>query len=412
MMAKAPAKVAQPSQETVYLWDGVDKRGKRIKGELRGANDLLVKAELRRQGIVVGKVRKKPAPIFSFGNKITPHDIMLVTRQLSTMLNAGVPVVQSLDMLVTGARNTKLRDMLREIKTDVESGMPFAMALSQHPLYFDNLYCNLVNAGEEAGVLDGILTKIAIYKEKSESIKAKVKKALLYPTIVLFVAVIVTIFILIFVIPQFESLFKGFGADLPAFTRMVISASQFMQAWWYLLIGGGVGAAFGLMEWHKRSATFREGVDRLSLRLPIIGNIITLSANSRFARTLATMFGGGVPLVDAMRSVAGATGNIVYEKAVLEMRDAVSSGQQLNFAMRQTTLFPDMVVQMVAIGEEAGSLSDMLTKVADFYEEELDNKISALTTLIEPLVMALLAGIVGSLVIAMYLPIFKLGSVV
>ena len=412
-MARAPVKAAAAAQDLTFLWEGVDKRGKRVKGELRAPNDGIVKGELRKQGIVVGRVKKKPKPLLGdFGQKITSRDLMLFTRQLSTMLNSGVPVVQSLDMLVTGAKNLKLRELIREIKTDVESGLPLATALGKHPLQFDNLYCNLVNAGEEAGVLDGILNKIAIYQEKAESIKAKVKKALLYPTIVLVVAFIVTAFIMIFVIPQFESLFKGFGADLPAFTKMVVEISRFFQAWWWAIFGSIIGTVVGLIEYHKRSKAFREFLDRISLKMPILGDIFALSANARFARTLATMFGGGVPLVDAMRSVAGATGNIVYERAVLDMRDAVASGQQLNFTMRQTALFPDMVVQMVAIGEEAGSLSDMLAKVADFYEEELDNKIGMLTTLIEPLVMALLAGIVGSLVIAMYLPIFKMGSVV
>lgn len=401
-----------PEADLVFLWEGTDKRGVRVKGELRGTNPNLVKAELRRQGINPLRVKKKPKPLFQQGGSIQAKDIMLFTRQLCTMLQSGIAIVQALDMVGSSNKKTKMQALVRKIKMDVEGGISFADAVEKHPLYFNNLYVSLVRAGEEAGVLEVLLDKIAVYLEKAESIKSKVKKALLYPAIVLVVAIIATAFIMIFVIPTFEDLFKSFGADLPAFTRMIINISHYFQKYWWLGLGIVVGGIWGFIEARKRSPAFRQYIDRVSLKIPIFGPIFSLSANARFARTLSTMFAGGVPLVDAMLSVAGATGNYVYEKAVLEMREAVSTGQQLNFAMRQTSLFPDMVIQMVAIGEEAGSLSDMLAKVADFYEEELDNTISALTTLIEPLVMCILAVLVGSMIVAMYLPIFKLGAAI
>ena len=399
-------------EESVFLWQGTDKRGKKVKGELRGPDRNIVKLELRRQGIMASTVRKKPKPLISLGNNITAKDIALFTRQLYTMINAGIPLVQALDMVSQGGKKPKLQALIRSVKNDVESGVSFTEALRKHPLYFDDLYCSLVKAGEEAGVLDILLEKIASYKEKTESLKGKIKKAMIYPAAVVTVAVLVTAVILIFVVPQFESLFKGFGADLPAFTSMVVSLSRFVQAWWWALLGGAVGGVMLLVESHKRSAKMRRKTDELSLRIPIIGKILELSANARFARTLSTMFGSGVPLVDAMGSVAGATGNAVYSDAVLEMRDSVSTGQQLNFAMRQTALFPEMVIQMVAIGEEAGSLSEMLAKAADFFEEDLDNIIDSLTTLMEPIIIVFLGVIVGGLVVAMYLPIFKMGSVI
>ncbi|TCO80189.1 type IV pilus assembly protein PilC [Plasticicumulans lactativorans] len=398
--------------DLTFVWEGTDKRGRRVKGELRGLNEGAVRNDLRRQGITPLKLRKKSKPLLGGGGSITSRDMMLFTRQLCTMLGAGVPVVQSLDLVGNGSRNPKLREMVLAIKNDVESGTGLAVSLAKFPLYFDDLYVNLVQAGEEAGVLETLLNKIAIYQEKTETLKAKIKKALFYPAIVMLVAVLVTVFILLFVIPQFESLFRGFGADLPAFTKLVIEISRFMQDWWWLLLGSVAGVIGSLLYTYKRSRPMQKSIDRIALQVPIIGSVVRLGANARFARTLSTMFGSGVPLIEAMRSVAGATGNVVFEEAVMDMREAVATGQQLNFAMRQSTLFPDMVVQMVAIGEESGSLSDMLAKVADFYEEELDNTVSKLTTLIEPLVMAILAVIVGSLVIAMYLPIFKLGSVV
>lgn len=413
-MAKQPTlkKTKKKEEEPTFKWEGTDKRGVRIKGEMRGANQNLIKAELRRQGILPLVVKKKAAPLFTFGDTIVPKDIMLFTRQICTMLSSGIAVVQALDMVGNSNRKPKVKALILDIKSEVESGMAFSKALGKHHLYFNDLYCSLVHAGEEAGVLEVLLDKIATYLEKSEALKAKVKKALTYPVIVLVFAFVVTAILLLFVIPTFEDLFKGFGAELPALTRMVIDLSKVFQEYWYLIIGGPVVAIVGFIETRKRSRAFAQWLDRMVLQLPLIGDLVACSANARFSRTLSTLFSGGVPLVDAMLSVAGATGNYVYEKAVLEMGESVSIGQQLNFAMRQTSLFPDMVIQMIAIGEEAGSLGDMLAKVADFYEAEVDQKVDQLTTMIEPLLMAFLAGVVGTLVVAMYLPIFKLASAV
>ena len=413
-MAKQPtlAKAKKREEEPTFKWEGNDKRGVRVKGELRGPHQNAVKAELRRQGIIPLHVRKKAQPLFTFGDKIVPKDIMLFTRQLCTMLTSGIAVVQALDMVGHSNRKPKVKNMILDIKSEVESGTQLSKAFAKHNLYFDDLYCSLVNAGEEAGVLEVLLDKIATYLEKSEALKVKVKKALTYPVIVLIFAFVVTAILLIFVIPTFEALFKGFGAELPALTKFVIDLSAIFQEYWYLILGGPVVAIVGFTQARKRSRTFYRWLDRMVLQMPLIGDLVATSANARFARTLSTLFSGGVPLVDAMQSVAGATGNYVYEKAVLDMRESVSIGQQLNFAMRQSNLFPDMVVQMVAIGEEAGSLGDMLAKVADFYEAEVDQKVDTLTTMIEPLLMAFLAGVVGTLVIAMYLPIFKLAAAV
>jgi type IV pilus assembly protein PilC len=413
-VAKQPtlAKTRKKEDEPTFKWEGTDKRGVRIKGELRGASQNMIKAELRRQGIVPLQVRKKAKPLFTFGDAVKPKDIMLFSRQLCTMLGAGIAVVQALDMVGHSNRKPKVKELILSVKADVESGTALSKALGKHHLYFNDLYCSLVHAGEEAGVLEVLLDKVATYLEKTEALKAKVKKALTYPAIVLVFAFVVTAILLIFVIPTFEDLFKGFGAELPALTRTVIDISKVFQEYWYLIIFGPVVAIVGFLEARKRSRTFYQWLDRMILQVPLIGDLVATSANARFARTLSTLFNGGVPLVDAMLSVAGATGNYVYEKAVLDMRDAVSIGQQLNFAMRQSSLFPDMVVQMVAIGEEAGSLGDMLAKVADFYEAEVDQKVDTLTTMIEPLLMAFLAGVVGTLVVSMYLPIFKLAAAI
>ena len=412
-MAKQPTPVKKKKEEeSTFKWEGTDKRGTRVKGELRGINQNLVKAELRRQGIIPLRVRKKAKPLMTFGDTVTPKDIMLFTRQLCTMLGSGIAVVQALDMVGHSNRKPKVKELILTIKADVEAGTSLSKAMARHHLYFNDLYCSLVHAGEEAGVLEVLLDKIATYLEKSEALKAKVKKALTYPTIVLIFAFVVTAILLIFVIPTFEDLFKNFGAELPALTRFVIDLSQVFQEYWYLILGLPVGSVVGFIAARRRSRTFYQWLDRMVLQLPLIGELVATSANARFARTLSTLFSGGVPLVDAMQSVAGATGNYVYEKAVLAMRDSVSIGQQLNFAMRQSNLFPDMVIQMIAIGEEAGSLGDMLAKVADFYEAEVDQKVDTLTTMIEPLLMAFLAGVVGTLVIAMYLPIFKMAATV
>lgn len=396
-----------------FIWEGTDQRGARTQGELSARTEIVARAELRRQGIRVVKIRKKPIALFSSGQKkIRTKDIAIFSRQLATMLSSGVPLVQAFEIVGRGHENPSMQDLLLKIKSDIEGGIPLAEALGRHPLYFDDLFCNLVQAGEQAGVLETLLHKIAEYKEKTESIKAKIKKALTYPAAVIVVAVVVTSILLIFVVPQFEELFKGFGADLPAFTRMVVDLSKFVQEWWYVVLGVVIVLVYVLVQLKKRSAKFNQLLDQLALRVPVVGEIIHKAAIARFARTLATMSTAGVPLVEALESVSGATGNFVYSNAVLQMREDVSSGSQLQQSMRQTALFPNMVVQMVAIGEEAGSLDSMLGKVADFYEEEVDNAVDSLSSLIEPMIMAILGVVVGGLVVAMYLPIFKLGSVV
>ncbi len=395
-----------------FAWKGSDRRGQVVVGELQAANANLVKAELRRQGIVPKRVTKKSSLFGGRSKKITAADIAIFMRQLATMLDSGVPLVQAFEIIGRGHENPSMADLVLTIKADVEGGSALAEALGKHPQYFDDLVCNLVNAGEQAGVLDTLLDKIATYKEKTESIKKKIKKALFYPTAVLVVAFVVTAILLIWVVPQFESLFAGFGADLPAFTRMVLNLSDAFRAQGHLIFGGIAAVVVAFVQAKKRSRAFNEALDKLSLKLPVIGDILNKAAYARYARTLATMFAAGVPLVEALDSVAGATGNSVYEKAVLGMREQVASGQQLQTSMKQTGLFPNMMVQMVAIGEEAGSLDSMLSKVADFYEEEVDNAIDSLSSLIEPFIMVLLAVLVGGLVIAMYLPIFQLGQVV
>lgn len=399
-------------KQTPFLWEGMDKRGGRVSGEMQASSMAMVKADLRRQGIQPLKVKKKPTPLFKTQKKITPKDIAVFSRQIATMLSSGVPLVQAFDIIGRGHENPSMQKMVLAIKADVEGGSSLTEALSKHPLYFDDLYRNLVRAGEHAGILDSLLDKIATYKEKTESIKGKIKKAMFYPTAVLVVAFIVTTILLIYVVPQFADLFKNFGADLPAFTQLVINLSEFFQAWWWAIFGGIGGGVYGLIEANKRSAKFRHAKDRLLLKLPVLGEIFNKAAIARYARTLSTMFAAGVPLVEAMESVSGATGNIVYSQAVLQMRDNVATGQQLQLAMRQTNLFPSMVVQMVAIGEEAGSLDTMLAKIADFYEEEVDNAVDALSSLLEPFIMAILGVLVGGLVVAMYLPIFKIGSAI
>lgn len=396
-----------------FVWEGTDPRGLRTRGELTARTEMIARAELRRQGVRVVKIRRKPKALFPSGQKkITTRDIAIFSRQLATMLSSGVPLVQAFDIVGRGHENPSMQDLLLKIKTDIEGGVALAEALGRHPQYFDELFCNLVQAGEQAGVLETLLHKIAEYKEKTESIKGKIRKALTYPIAVIIVAVAVTAILLIFVVPQFEELFKGFGADLPAFTRVVVDLSRWVQDGWYLVLGGLMALVYVLVQLQRRSVGFNHMVDRLALRAPAIGTIVNKAAIARFARTLATMSAAGVPLVEALASVAGATGNVVYSTAVMHMRDDVSAGSQLQQSMRQTALFPNMVVQMVAIGEEAGSLDNMLAKIADFYEEEVDNAVDSLNSLIEPMIMAILGVVVGGLVIAMYLPIFKLGSVV
>ncbi len=398
-------------KDTPFNWEGKDKKGNRVRGRSLAANENDVRAELRRQNIVPVKIRKQKK-LFSSGGKIEPGDIAIFARQLATMLTAGIPLVQAFEIVGVGHEKPAMQKLILDIKLSIEGGSTLHESLAKHPLYFDDLFVNLVEAGEQAGALETLLDKVATYKEKTEALKKKIKKALFYPAAVLAVAVIVTFILLIFVIPQFESLFQGFGADLPAFTRMVIDMSKFVQAhgWLMGLVAGG-GIWF-FMYTHKRSRAMRQGIDRAMLKFPIVGPILVKAAIARFARTLATMFAAGVPLVEAMDSVAGATGNIVYEEAVLRMRDEVSTGQRLQRAMENTGLFPNMVNQMIAVGEESGSLDEMASKVADFYELEVDTAVDAMSSLLEPLIMAILGVLVGGLVIAMYLPIFKLGAAI
>ncbi len=401
------------NQPDVFIWTGTDKRGVRVKGQTRGTNPSLIRADLRKQGIVPLKV-KKQSSLFSKGvkKKIIPKDIAIFFRQLATMMAAGVPLVQSFDIIGRGHENAGMRKLIMDIKYEVESGTSLSETLNKHPLYFDELVVSLVGAGEQAGVLETLLDKIATYKEKTEYLKSKIKKALFYPTAVVIVAFIVTAILLIFVVPQFEQLFSSFGADLPAFTRVVVNMSEFMQSYWWVVIGISIGAAVGLMQAKRRSRKFGRALDRAILKLPIIGPIMHKAAVARYARTLGTMFAAGVPLVEALESVAGATGNVVYSDAVLMIRDSVATGQQLQFAMSQTGLFPNMVEQMVAIGEESGALDTMLNKVADFYEQEVDDAVDALSSLLEPLIMSILGVLIGGLVVAMYLPIFKMGAAI
>ncbi len=401
-------------KSVMFLWEGMDRSGKRVKGEMSGTSDALVKAVLRRQGINPLKVKKKPKPLFGGGGgkPITPKDIAIFSRQMSTMMSSGVPLVQSFEIVGRGHDNPNMQELILAIKADVEAGNRLAEALAKHPLYFDDLYVNLIQAGEAAGILEDLMNKIATYKEKTEAIKAKIKKALFYPIAVLVMAFVVTAVLMIFVIPQFAALFADFGADLPAMTVMVVNMSNFFVAYWYAIFGGLGLAIWAFTQAKRRSPAFRHMLERLSLKMPIFGAILVKATIARFARTLGTMFAAGVPLVEAMDSVAGAAGNIVYSDAIYKMRDGIATGTQLQVCMREVELFPNMVIQMVAIGEESGSIDSMLNKIADFYEEEVDNAVDAMSSLMEPLIMAILGVLIGGLVIAMYLPIFKMGQVV
>lgn len=397
---------------STFLWEGTDKKGGKIKGETSGQTPALVKAHLRKQGINPTKVRKKPVSLFNAGKKIKPMDIALFARQMATMMKAGVPLLQSFDIIGEGIDNPNMRKLVDDIKQHVAAGNSFASALRTRPLYFDDLFCNLVDAGEQSGALENLLDRVATYKEKTEALKAKIKKAMNYPMAVVGVAVIVTAILLIKVVPQFESVFAGFGAELPAFTQAVVDLSRGLQEWWYLFIAGIFAAVFSFSEVHKRSEKFRDSLDRALLKAPIVGDIIYKSSVARYARTLATTFSAGVPLVEALDSVAGATGNIVFKNAVNKIKQDVTSGMQLNFSMRSTGVFPSMAIQMTAIGEESGALDTMLEKVASYYEAEVDNAVDGLTALMEPLIMSVLGVLIGGLIVAMYLPIFQLGTVV
>ena len=394
-----------------FLWEGKDRKGNRLKGRGLAKDEMEMRADLRRQGIAASRVRKE-RQLFKSEGKVTAEDIAIFSRQLATMLTAGIPMVQAFEIIGVGHDKPAMQKLVLAIKSDIETGNALNQALAKHPLYFDDLFVNLVEAGEHAGALETVLEKIATYKEKTEALKKKIKKALFYPSAVLAVAVIVTVILLIFVIPQFESLFKGFGADLPAFTSMVIAMSRWMQDKGWILLIVVVGAGFTFGYFYKRSRPMRQFIDRMSLQIPVIGPILKKAAIARFARTLATMFGAGVPLVEAMKSVAGATGNIVYQDATMKMRDEISTGLRMQRAMENTGLFPNMVVQMIAVGEESGSLDEMASKVADFYEADVDAAVDGLSSLLEPLIMVILGVLVGGLVIAMYLPIFKLGAVI
>jgi type IV pilus assembly protein PilC len=399
-------------KEIQFLWEGKDKRGNKVRGKSLAANETALRADLRRQGVAATRVKTQGKPLFGGGGSVSNEDIAVFSRQLATMMAAGIPMVQAFEIIGNGHEKPAMQKLVLDVKAHIEGGSTLHESLAKYPLHFDALFVNLVEAGEQAGALETLLDKIATYKEKTEALKKKIKKALFYPIAVLAVAVIVSLILLIFVIPQFESLFKGFGADLPAFTQMVVNMSRFVQhqGWWCaLVIAGGFWAFFYFL---KRSRKMQLAMDRILLKFPIIGPILVKSAIARFARTLSTMFAAGVPLVEAMGSVAGATGNIVYEEAVLRMKDEVATGQRLQRAMENTGLFPNMVVQMIAVGEESGALDTMSGKVAEFYEAEVDNAVDSMSSLLEPMIMAILGVLVGGMVIAMYLPIFKLGSVV
>lgn len=396
-----------------FVWSGIDKQGRKAKGEMMGLNANIVKAQLRKQGIAAKTVKKKPKSLFGGeGKKIKPADIAVFTRQMATMLKAGVPLVQSFDIVSEGLDNERMRKLVVAIKNDVSSGSSFAGAIAKHPEYFDELFVSLVHAGEQSGTLETMLDRVATYKEKTEALKAKIKKALTYPTAVIAVAIIVTSILLIKVVPTFAQTFQGFGSDLPAFTKLVVAMSEWMQANWYILLGIVAAIGLGFTQAQKRSQKFADQVDAVMLKVPIVGDIVNNAVVARFARTLSTTFAAGVPLVDALDSVTGAAGNAVYKRAIIQIRDDVTSGQTLFSSIRNTALFPTMLLQMVSIGEESGSLDEMLDKVATFYEEAVDNAVDSLTSLLEPMIMSVLGVLVGGLMIAMYLPIFMIGSAI
>ncbi len=405
--------MAQKAQKLEsYVWEGKDRRGNKSKGELTGASLALVKAQLRKQGILPEKVKKKPKPLLGGSKKITPFDIAMLTRQLATMMKAGVPLVQSFDIVADGLENKGLQELVMGIRNDISSGTSFAGALRKHPKHFDDLYCNLVDSGEKAGALEQMLDRIATYLEKTELLKKKVKKAMTYPIAVIVVAIIVTAILLVKVVPQFESLFQGFGAELPVFTQMVVRLSEWMQSWWFVVLLSIVGTIFLFKEALRRSQKFSDFIDKYLLKMPVVGEILDKSAVAKFGRVLSTTFAAGVPLVDALDSVAGATGNAVYRDAIDRIKNDVSSGTQLQASMRKQDVFPVMAVQLTAIGEESGNLDEMLAKVAEHYEAVVDDMVDNLTALMEPMIMAVLGVLVGGLIIAMYLPIFQMGQVV
>ncbi|MBR0347228.1 MAG: type II secretion system F family protein [Rudaea sp.] len=401
------------NQNLTFVWSGTDARGKKLKGEEIAKSAALLKTELRRRGINATAIKPKAKPLFgAAGRTIKPREIAVFSRQIAVMMSAGVPMVQGLDIIGNGQANPRMKNMLLDVKTNIEGGASLAESMRKYPTQFDELYTNLVKAGETAGVLDIVLDTVATYKENIETIKGKVKKALFYPAAVLVVAFIVTLILLIFVIPQFEQVFGNFGAKLPAFTLMYVKLSRFVRDHWLIMIGLIVAVIAGIMFLYKRSPKFAHFIARASLKVPVVGQILTQSAIARFARTLGVTFKAGVPLVEALDSVSTATGSPIYNEAVKKIRGDVAVGHQLQFAMRQTELFPNMVVQMIGIGEEAGALDTMLFKIAEFYEQEVNNAVDALSSLLEPFIMVIIGVIVGGMVVAMYLPIFQLGNVV
>ncbi|MGL5741049.1 MAG: type II secretion system F family protein [Legionella sp.] len=396
-----------------FHYTGINRASQKVNGDIEARSIALAKVELRRQGVIVNKIAKKRNPLFGRkSKKIKSSDITVFSRQLATMIESGIPLVQAFDIVSKGQTNKRIKELIDTIKSDVETGLTLSEALKKHPANFNELFCNLVDAGEKSGSLDIMLDKVATYKEKIETIKKKIKKALTYPIAVLVVALIVTSGLLIFVVPQFESLFKGLGADLPAMTQAVVSMSKCFQSYWYLIFWTLGGAVYAFIYAAKHSPQFAQNIDRALLKIPVIGPIMEKEAIARFSRTLSITFAAGLPLVEALKSVAGATGNIIFANATNKIREEVSTRQQMNKAMENTQLFPNMVIQMVAIGEESGALERMLSKVADFYEEDVDNAVDSLSSLLEPVIMTVLGVLVGGLVVAMYLPIFKLGSAI
>jgi type IV pilus assembly protein PilC len=401
------------AKTSIYTWKGVDKLGRPTSGESQGINQTMVKAQLRKQGITPKAVKKKTKPLFGGGGKkITPQDVAIFTRQLATMMKAGVPLVQSFDIVAEGLVNATMRNLVMEIKNDVASGSSFASSISKHPKYFDELFCSLIGSGEQSGTLETMLERVATYKEKSEALKKKIKKAMTYPIAVLAIAIIVTGILLIKVVPQFAETFSSFGAELPGFTLFVLAISNYVQEWWLVILVAILGTVVGIKEAQARSPAASLAIDKLMLKMPIVGDIVFNSIIARFARTLSTTFAAGVPLVDALEAVAGTAGNQIYTTAINRIRDDVTTGTQLTSAIRSTELFPTMLLQMVSIGEESGALDDMLEKVAVYYEEAVDNLVDNMTALLEPMIMSVLGVLVGGLMIAMYLPIFMIGSVV
>ncbi len=396
---------------TAFTWEGTDAKGRRVKGDNEATSAAYIKATLRRQGIREIKVRKKPQPLFSIRKPIKPKDVTFFTRQLSTMISAGIPVAQSIDAIATGHENPSVHNLLTSIRQEVESGTSLSNSMMRYPMHFDRLYTSLVAAGEQSGTLDVLLEKVASYKEKVEALKGKVKAAMMYPTAVLVVAVIVVALLLIFVIPQFEQLFRNFGGELPTLTASIVEMSRWFQKWWIIFFAVLIGSIVGIMYTYKRSDKLQFMVDRITLRLPIFGAIFKKATIARVSRTLSTMFGAGVPLVDALESVASASGNRVYYNGIINIRNEVSTGRTLETSMAQTGLFPSMVLQMVSTGEESGELELMLAKIAEFYEQEVDDAVAALSSLIEPIMIVVLGGIIGTMVVAMYLPIFKMAAV-